>query len=76
MSNRKSPITAAILSALITGAGQMYNDELAKGVVLLVLQIVSWLLVGIGIGAITLPIIWAYAIYDAYKTAESLNYSL
>ena len=33
----KSPGTAAMLSLLITGAGQIYNEETGKGVVMLVL---------------------------------------
>jgi hypothetical protein len=37
------------------------------------LQVLSLLLILIKIGLFTSPIIWAYAVHDAYQTAERLN---
>lgn len=69
----KNPSTAALLSFFITGAGQIYNGEVGKGIVFIVVQIINMFLVAVVIGLITLPATWLYGIYDAYKTAEKLN---
>ena len=67
---------AVLLSALgffvplFAGAGQMYNGEIAKGVVLTVVQIINVFLVFIVIGIFTYPIVAAYSMYDAYHGAE------
>ena len=63
----KSTFVAIILSFFFTGAGQVYNGQLKKG---LLMMIVLW------IGSILiLPglVIWVYAMYDAYKEAEKMN---
>ncbi len=39
----------------------------------MVIEGINILLLFVVIGFITLPIFWAYAIYDAYKTAEKIN---
>lgn len=64
---------AAILSFLLPGLGQMYNGEIGKGVLIMVVQFVNFLLMFIIIGFITSPIVLIWAIYDAYKTAERIN---
>jgi hypothetical protein len=58
-SQQKSPGLASILSAIIGGAGQIYNGQIGKG---LLIFFTSWLI---------LP--WIYGIYDAYKVAEKIN---
>lgn len=70
---QKNPGTAAILSFLWTGAGQIYNGQIGKGIALMVLQVFNALSMAVLIGFITFPIVWACAIYDAYKTAEKIN---
>ena len=69
----KSPGIAALASFIITGAGQIYNGQIIKGVGLFVLQIINVMLIAVLIGFITLPLTWAYSIYDAYKTSERIN---
>lgn len=64
---------AAILSFFYTGLGQIYNGEIGKGIGMIVLYFISWLLMFVGIGFITTPIIWIWGIYDAYKSAEKIN---
>lgn len=64
---------AAILSFLLPGLGQMYNGEIGKGVLIMLVQFVNFLLMFIIIGFITSPIVLIWAIYDAYKTAERIN---
>ncbi len=69
----KNPGIAALASAVWTGAGQIYNGEIAKGIGLMALMFVSALLIFVAIGFITTPLIWIYSIYDAYRTAEQIN---
>lgn len=71
--NLKSPGLAAILSVLITGLGQIYNGQIGKGIGLIVLQCINVVLIFALIGLLTFPITWVYGVYDAYKTAESIN---
>lgn len=69
----KSPGIAAILSFFITGLGQIYNGQIVKGLVFLVLAIVFVFLSAILIGIPFLIFIWIYGIYDAYNTAKKIN---
>jgi len=69
----KNPALAAILSLLINGLGQIYNGEVGKGILIMVVQVVNVLLMGILIGFVTGPIVFIWSIYDAYKTAERIN---
>jgi TM2 domain-containing membrane protein YozV len=69
----KSPGIAALASAVWTGAGQIYNGEIGKGIGLMALMFVSVLSVFVAIGVVTTPLIWFYSIYDAYQTAERSN---
>ncbi len=64
---------AAVLSFLLPGLGQMYNGEIGKGVLILIVQAVNFALTLIVIGFITGPIVLIWAVYDAYKTAERIN---
>lgn len=69
----KNPTLAAILSFLINGLGQVYNGQIGKGILIFVIQIVNALLTTVIIGFITLPIVWIWSIYDAYKVAQRIN---
>ena len=71
--NPRNPGVAAVLSFFYSGLGQIYNGEIAKGVLLLVLYFISLLAMFIVIGFITTPLLWLYGMFDAYKTAERLN---
>jgi TM2 domain-containing membrane protein YozV len=70
---QKNPGVAAVLSFFWSGLGQIYNGEIGKGILLLILYVVSCLLIWVVIGIITTPILWIYGMVDAYKTAERLN---
>jgi TM2 domain-containing membrane protein YozV len=63
----KNPGTAAVLSFLITGMGQIYNGQIAKGICFVALQLVNIALMTVLIGYVTFFLLWVYAIYDAYK---------
>lgn len=76
MVGAKSPGLAAILSFVWCGAGQIYNGQIGKGIILMVLYVFSALLIIALIGLLTTPILWIYGIVDAYRTAESMNQEL
>ena len=56
---QKSPVLAAILSFFIGGAGQIYNGQAGKG---LLIFFTSWLIVP-----------WIIGIFDAYNIAKKIN---
>ncbi len=82
----KNPGIAAVLSFFITGVGQIYNGQLGNGLGVLLLEYGLFIiglmtilflhpaLSGIGILLIFIAvIIWIWAIYDAYTTAQKIN---
>ena len=73
MVEHKSSGLAAILSFLIPGLGQIYNGEIMKGVLFIVLALVFVILILFFIGIPLYFILWIYAIYDAYQGAERHN---
>ena len=79
-SEEKNPALAALLSFVLAGAGQLYNGDVAKGIVLMVaeLALASLIFVTIWffIGIVFVPIlfvVWVYAIWDAWDKAEKIN---
>lgn len=73
MPNEKSSGLAAVLSFFISGLGQIYNGQILKGIIILLIQGLNGLLTFILIGYIFLPIVWLFAIIDAYRSAEKIN---
>ncbi len=73
MLDHKNPGIAAVLSFLFTGLGQIYNGQIAKGIVFVILGIVFLATVIVLIGFILYPLFWIYNIYDAYSTAKKIN---
>ena len=69
----KNPGVAAVLSALWVGIGQIYNGQIGKGILFIILYGISLLLIFVFIGWITTPIIWLIGVIDAYKTANNMN---
>jgi TM2 domain-containing membrane protein YozV len=65
-----NPFVAAALSALVPGLGQLYNRELQRGLVFLVAGLVAGFSVIFAVGIVLYPVVWLYAIYDAYKRAD------
>ena len=67
---RKDPTLACLLNLLLLGTGHMYLNQVAKGVLILV--------VGVALGMIVWPataLVAVWAMYDAYKTAEKMNHA-
>lgn len=58
---------AAVLSFFVPGLGQIYKGELGKGIVIVAVYTVSWMLTCIFIGYFILVPLWIWAIYDAYN---------
>jgi len=77
MPGEKSPIIAVILSFFLTGLGQLYNGEVSKGIIFLLVAILLWIISFFFIFTcvITVPF-WIYGMYDAYTRAEQYNRSL
>ena len=70
---RKDPGVAALLSVFVTGLGQIYNEQVGKGLLFMVIQAINVALMALLIGFITFPILWVWAIWDAKIEAERLN---
>ncbi len=56
----RNPIVAAILSVIVAGLGQIYNGQIGKGVVFIILQLINtaltvvligWILIGLSAAA-------------------------
>lgn len=69
----KNPGIAAVLSFFWTGVGQIYNGQLMKGLILIVVQLINSALMFVLIGFITFPLVWIWGIYDAYQVADRMN---
>ena len=69
----KNPGVAAVLSFFITGLGQIYNGQIVKGVIFIIIQGINVLLMYVLVGFITFPIFWIWGMVDAYRTAERIN---
>ena len=72
----KNPGVAAVLSFFIPGLGQLYNGQIGKFLLFLVLGGINIALTFILIGYVTAPITWLWAVIDAYKAAEAYNKGL
>jgi|SRR3989304_5207825 len=77
MPDRRSPLIALSLSALVPGLGQLYNNEVGKGFVIIgSCLVLGWLIYWqSGINRITfalaLLLVWISAIAEAYKSAQA-----
>ena len=72
----KNPTIAVLLSFFITGLGQIYNGQIGKGVVLIVLYACSWVAMWVVIGLVTTPILWIWGMVDANNEAKRINREL
>jgi TM2 domain-containing membrane protein YozV len=73
----KNPGLAAVLSFFYMGLGQVYNGQIAKGILFIVAYTISWVFIAsiilLPIGIITTPILFIWGMVDAYKSAEKIN---
>lgn len=68
-----SPGLAAVLSFFWAGLGQIYNGQIIKGLLTMLLQAINVALMWVVIGFVLWPIVWLWAMYDAYATAQRMN---
>ena len=68
-----NPETAAVLSAVCTGLGQIYNGQIGKGIALMIIQAFNVVLMLTLIDFVTFLLVWVYGVYDAYQTAMKEN---
>lgn len=73
MAERKNEGLSAVLSFLFVGLGQIYNGQIGKGILFIVVGVVAVLSMLILIGFLLYPLFWVYNIYDAYTTAKAIN---
>jgi TM2 domain-containing membrane protein YozV len=76
MQPKKNPGLAAVASYFFAGLGQIYNGDILKGVLLMIVQVINVLLCFVLVGFLTYPVVWIYGIWDAYKSAEKFNQSI
>ena len=69
----RSPLLAAVLSLILSGLGQIYNGQVTKGVVFIVVQIINAALTTVLIGFVLMPIVALWATIDAYLVAKRNN---
>jgi TM2 domain-containing membrane protein YozV len=67
----RSPILAAILSLIVAGLGQIYNGQIGKGVLFIVIQLINGALTAVLIGWILLPIVGLWAAIRRYETGRA-----
>lgn len=69
----KQPWLAILLSIVFTGLGQLYNGQILKGLLFMVIHIGNFVLMHWFVGIITAPVFWVYGLIDALDTAERIN---
>jgi len=69
----KNPWIALFLSFIFAGFGQLYNGEVSKGEMLVIIQVINVFLFFIFVGMITYTMVWIYAMVDAYSTARRMT---
>lgn len=79
----KSPLLAALLSAILCGLGQVYNGRVLRGIILFVLMGILWAIGGFlgaltfGLGVLPFAIVagalWIFGVVDAYAGSRRFN---
>jgi len=70
---QKNPGVATVLSFFFMGLGQIYNGQIGKGIIFIVLYAISVALMLVIVGFITTPILWLWGMVDANKSAKKIN---
>ena len=69
----KNPSIATILSFFFMGLGQIYNGQIGKGILFIILYGISVSLMFVVIGFVTTPILWIWGMVDANNSAKKIN---
>jgi len=66
-------LVAAVASFLFPGLGQLLNGEVVKAIVVFALFVLATFAIVVGVGLLATPIVYGYAVYDAYRTGRRLE---
>jgi TM2 domain-containing membrane protein YozV len=69
----RNPVLAAVLSLIVAGLGQIYNGQVTRGVIFIIVQIINAALTAVLIGWFLLPLVGLWSMIDAYTTAKHNN---
>ncbi|MCE5237157.1 hypothetical protein LLH23_01525 [bacterium] len=72
----KDPAVAVVLSFFWARLGQLYNGQIAKGIIYIIVYALCALSCYIIIGFVTTPIVWTIGMVDAYSSATKINQRL
>lgn len=73
MSDDKVPVVAGLLGLCIPGLGQIYNGQVSKAVIFLMIWLFTFLMWLFLIGLLLTPLWMLLSGYDAYKCATLIN---
>ncbi len=73
---RKSEGLAAVASFIFVGLGQIYNGQIGKGIMFIILGVFFVFTMIFLIGFPLYPLFWIYNVYDAYNTDKQINAGL
>jgi len=76
MEQRKTPAVAVLLSLIISGAGQIYNGEVGKGIGMIVAYIICWATSVLVFPVLILIGLWVWGMIDANTKANEFNDAL
>lgn len=76
MEQRKTPVIAILLSLIISGAGQIYNGEIGKGITMIVACIFCWAASPLVFPIFILIALWIWGMVDANTKAKEFNEAL
>lgn len=69
----KNPGLALVASFFIPGLGSLLNGSIGVGILIFSAYVLSWLLLFVVVGFITLPAVWIWGMYDGYHGAKKWN---
>ena len=67
----RNPLLAAILSVIVAGLGQIYNGQIGKGIVFIILQLINTALTVVLIGWVLMPIVGLWTAIRRYEAPHS-----
>jgi len=69
----KDPAIAVVCSFIVCGLGHVYVGDYAKGFALMIAYGLAWVLTGILIGFLIVPVLWIYGLWSAHHDAVEHN---
>jgi len=72
--NERVATLAGSALSLICGLGQLYNGQVVKGLILMLLGAAAILSFPWLAGKIAIPLLWGFAIVDAFRVARRMHH--